>query len=128
VLAERMLRHLGCEVDIAADGAIALERLEQGAYDLILMDCHMPNLNGYEATREIRRREADLGKHTTIVALSASVLPEERERCMEVGMDDYIGKPFTRSDLQLVFRRWLRGQTSPTKTPKKSPKTFRTTA
>jgi signal transduction histidine kinase/FixJ family two-component response regulator len=128
VLAERMLRHLGCEVDIAADGAIALERLEQGAYDLILMDCHMPKLNGYEATREIRRREADSGKHTTIVALSASVLPEERERCIEVGMDDYIGKPFTRGDLQAVFRRWLRGPASATKATEMPPKTFRTTA
>jgi signal transduction histidine kinase/FixJ family two-component response regulator len=127
VLAERMLRHLGCEVDIATDGAIALERLEQGSYDMVLMDCHMPNLNGYEATREIRRREAVLGKHTTIVALSASVLPEERERCIEVGMDDYIGKPFSRSDLQLVFRRWLRGETPPTRPADKTPKTFRTT-
>jgi CheY-like chemotaxis protein len=67
----------------------------------------MPNLNGYDATREIRRREAEHGAHTTIVALSASVLPEERARCAEVGMDDYVAKPFTNRDLERVLQRWL---------------------
>ena len=67
----------------------------------------MPNLNGYDATREIRRREAGNGKRTTIVALTASVLPEERARCIEVGMDDYVAKPFSSRDLQQVLERWL---------------------
>jgi signal transduction histidine kinase/ActR/RegA family two-component response regulator len=106
-LAEQMLTRMGCEVEIVTDGAQALERLEQHQFDLVLMDCHMPNLNGYDATREIRRREAGNGKRTTIVALTASVLPEERARCIEVGMDDYVAKPFSSRDLQQMLQRWL---------------------
>jgi signal transduction histidine kinase len=106
-LAEQMLTRMGCEVEIVTDGAQALERLERHQFDLVLMDCHMPNLNGYDATREIRRREAGNGKRTTIVALTASVLPEERARCLEVGMDDYVAKPFSSRDLQQVLERWL---------------------
>jgi CheY-like chemotaxis protein len=98
---------MGCEVEIVGDGKQALARLEEASFDLVLMDCHMPRMNGYDATREIRRREAGNGKHTTIVALSASVLPEERARCMEVGMDDYVAKPFSGKDLQQVLERWL---------------------
>jgi signal transduction histidine kinase/DNA-binding NarL/FixJ family response regulator len=106
-LAERMLRHLGCDVDIATDGRLAIECMERGDYDVVFMDCHMPNLNGYEATREIRRREAARGTHSIIVALSASVLPEERQRCIEVGMDDYVAKPFNRAEIQRVLKRWI---------------------
>jgi CheY-like chemotaxis protein len=63
-------------------------------------------LNGYDATREIRKREPN-GQHLTINALSASELPEERQKCMDVGMDDYVAKPFSRRDLQQVLERWL---------------------
>jgi signal transduction histidine kinase/CheY-like chemotaxis protein len=107
ILSERILHELGCVVDIAADGRLALEQVARAHYDLILMDCHMPQLNGYEATCELRRLEAAHGGHTPIVALSASVLPEERQRCLDVGMDDYVAKPFRRADLQRVLRRWL---------------------
>jgi signal transduction histidine kinase len=106
-LARELLSRMGCEVEIVGDGKQALARLEEASFDLVLMDCHMPRMNGYDATREIRRREAGNGKHTTIVALSASVLPEERARCMEVGMDDYVAKPFSGKDLQQVLERWL---------------------
>jgi signal transduction histidine kinase/CheY-like chemotaxis protein len=112
-LADEMLRRMGCAVDLVNDGAQALDRLERERYDLVLMDCHMPNLNGYDATREIRRREAEHGAHTTIVALSASVLPEERARCAEVGMDDYVAKPFTNRDLERVLQRWLHAARQP---------------
>jgi signal transduction histidine kinase/CheY-like chemotaxis protein len=107
-LAEELLMRMGCAVEHASNGVEALHRLEQQSYDLVLMDCHMPNMNGYDATREIRRREAGQGgKHVPIVALTASVLPEERERCKEVGMDDYIAKPFSKRDLQQVLDRYL---------------------
>jgi signal transduction histidine kinase len=106
-LAREILGRMGCDVELASDGEQALERLERSRYDLVLMDCHMPHLNGYDTTREIRRREAGNGKRTTIVALTASVLPEERARCMEVGMDDYVAKPFSSRDLQQVLDRWL---------------------
>jgi signal transduction histidine kinase/CheY-like chemotaxis protein len=106
VLAVTLLQHFGCNVDFATDGAEALNKLQESKFDLVFMDCHMPNLNGYDATREIRRREPD-GQHLTIIALSASVLPEERQKCIDVGMDDYVAKPFSRRDLQQVLERWL---------------------
>ena len=107
-LAQELLRRMGCAVEIVPDGHQALDKLAHADFDLVLMDCHMPRMNGYDATREIRRREADNGgRHTTIVALTASVLPEERARCIEVGMDDYVLKPFSSRDLQRVLERWL---------------------
>jgi CheY-like chemotaxis protein len=105
-LAVQLLQHFGCSVVFAGDGAEALAKLQEQKFDLVFMDCHMPNLNGYDATREIRRREPD-GQHLPIVALSASVLPEERQRCLDVGMDDYVAKPFSRRDLQQILERWL---------------------
>jgi signal transduction histidine kinase len=106
-LALELLGRLGVEVEMAQDGQEALQRLDGEAYDLVLMDCHMPNMNGYDATREIRRREESNGHRTTIVALTASVLPEDQQRCRDVGMDDYIAKPFSRRDLEQVLERWL---------------------
>jgi CheY-like chemotaxis protein len=105
-LAVQLLQHFGCRVEFASDGAEALSKLQEQKFDLVFMDCHMPNLNGYDATREIRRREPH-GQHLTIIALSASVLPEERQKCIDVGMDDYVAKPFSRRDLQQVLERWL---------------------
>ena len=105
-LAVRLLEHFGCDVDFASDGSQALAQLQEHKYDLVFMDCHMPILNGYDATREIRRRERS-GEHMTIIALSASVLPEERQKCLDVGMDDYVAKPFSRRDLEHVLERWL---------------------
>ena len=106
-IAREMLRRMGCHVELVGDGREALERLSLASYDLVLMDCHMPNMNGFDATREIRKREADCGRRTTIVALTASVLPEDRALCIEVGMDDYVAKPFSRRDLENVLDRWL---------------------
>jgi CheY-like chemotaxis protein len=106
-IAKEMLRRMGCDVELVTDGREALERLSLSSYDLVLMDCHMPNMNGFDATREIRKREADCGRRTTIVALTASVLPEDRALCIEVGMDDYVAKPFSRRDLEEVLDRWL---------------------
>ena len=110
-IAKEMLRRMGCDVELVGDGREALERLSLSSYDLVLMDCHMPNMNGFDATREIRKREADCGRRTTIVALTASVLPEDRALCIEVGMDDYVAKPFSRRDLEEVLDRWLSANT-----------------
>ncbi|MGD8860952.1 MAG: ATP-binding protein [Myxococcales bacterium] len=106
-LALELLGHLGVQVEMVQDGREAVARLDDEAYDLVFMDCHMPNMNGYDATREIRRREASNGHRTTIVALTASVLPEDQQRCRDVGMDDYVAKPFNKRDLEQVLERWL---------------------
>jgi CheY-like chemotaxis protein len=105
-LATQMLEHLGCTVDAASDGQEALDKLDAQPFDLVFMDCHMPRMNGYDATRAVRTREGE-GKRTKIIALTASVLPEERQKCIEVGMDDYVSKPFSRRDLQNALQRWL---------------------
>jgi signal transduction histidine kinase/ActR/RegA family two-component response regulator len=111
-LAEYALVRLGCVVELAGDGREALERFEQDRYDLIFMDCRMPEMDGYEAAREIRRREAG-GARTPIVAMTASVLDEERRRCTESGMDDFVSKPWRPEDIQIVVERWYRPGQSP---------------
>ncbi len=104
-VAERTLARAGCTVDLAENGIVALARLEQHHYDLIFMDCLMPEMDGYTATVEIRRREGATA-HTPIVAMTASVLDEERRRCMECGMDDFVPKPWHPSDIRQVLKRW----------------------
>jgi signal transduction histidine kinase len=103
----QMLERMGCSVEHAVDGQEVLEKLADHDFDLVFMDCHMPRLNGYDTTRAIRELEQGNGRHTRIVALTASVLPEERKRCLEVGMDDYVAKPFSRKDLAQALERWL---------------------
>jgi two-component system sensor histidine kinase/response regulator len=104
-IAVAMLRKLGCEVEVSGDGAEALERLAESAYDLVLMDCQMPNVDGYEATREIRRRETRADAmpwertHTFVVALTANAMKGDWEQCLEAGMDDFLTKPITRDVL-----------------------------
>ncbi len=89
-VARWMLESLGCQVDVVENGQQALNISENQAYDLIFMDGQMPELDGYEATKQIRVREQDSGRYTPIIALTANVLAGERERCLQVGMDDYI--------------------------------------
>ncbi|MGF6691402.1 signal transduction histidine kinase/CheY-like chemotaxis protein [Metapseudomonas resinovorans] len=105
LVAKGMLTKLGCEVLLAGHGAEALSRLEQTAVDLVLMDCNMPVMDGYEATRRIRQsgRWPDL----PIIALTANALPDERERCRAAGMDDYLAKPFRREELVALLDTWL---------------------
>jgi CheY-like chemotaxis protein len=83
-----------------------LERIESGAYDLILMDCQMPELDGYETAAEIRRREGG-GPRVPIVAMAANATTGDREKCLAVGMDDYLSKPIIRQSLAGVISRWL---------------------
>ena len=83
-------------VDLAQDGVEALKLFDENEYDLVLMDIHLPKLDGYSATAEIRRREkARNQRHTWIIALTANALPEDREKCLAAGMDDYLAKPIT---------------------------------
>lgn len=92
-----LLRREGCEVEIFSDARSAVSRIEQGGVDLVLMDVHMPEMNGLEATQEIRRLQ--LSKQPKIFGLSASVLPEDRQRGLNAGMDDYLEKPFRVNEL-----------------------------
>jgi CheY-like chemotaxis protein len=107
-VAVAILESMGCVVDTAVNGRHALDRHASGAYSLIFMDCQMPEMDGFEATTEIRRREALSGSHTPIVALTASVVEDGRRRCLAVGMDDYLAKPFTLEQMRGILASWLK--------------------
>jgi signal transduction histidine kinase len=106
-LAMRVLEHMGFVVDCVADGAEAVARLGTARYDLVLMDCLMPAMDGFDATRAIRRLEAEGRRRVPIVALTANAFEEDRQACLTAGMDDFVSKPFTRSSLQAALQRWL---------------------
>jgi CheY-like chemotaxis protein len=94
------------EVDIAENGREAVEKHQKNFYDIILMDIQMPELDGYEATKQIRQSEG-AAKHTTIIALTANALSGDREKCIQAGMDDYISKPIEASKLEQVLRKHI---------------------
>jgi signal transduction histidine kinase/DNA-binding response OmpR family regulator len=105
-VAVRMLERLGCRGDVAANGLEALEALSRIPYAAVLMDVQMPEMDGYEATKEIRRREGD-SHHTPVIAMTANAPEGDREKVLEVGMDDYVSKPVKPEDLEAVLERWL---------------------
>ena len=103
-----MLRRMGCEVDVAANGKDGLVALETTRYDLVFMDCHMPVMDGFKATAAIRASESRRGRgRQPIVALTADALAGDAEKCLSAGMDDYLAKPFGLSELRAVLERWL---------------------
>lgn len=104
-IALRQLQKLGYIVDAATNGLEALEALSRFAYDVVLMDCQMPEMDGYEATREIRRREGE-SRHTTIIAMTDNAVESNRERCFQSGMDDYLNKPAREEDLGALLEHW----------------------
>ncbi len=106
-VAVRILERLGYRIDTAADGREAVEAVRKIPYDLILMDVQMPEMDGFRATKLIRRYESVVGRHTPIVAMTAHALQGDREKCMEAGMDDYVPKPVTRESLAAVVGRML---------------------
>jgi CheY-like chemotaxis protein len=105
-VAQRMLERYGCTVDVAADGEEALELWSHGGYQLVLMDCQMPGLDGFDTTRAIRAKEG-VGRHTPIVALTANAMAGDRERCIAAGMDDYLSKPIVLDQLIRVLDRFV---------------------
>jgi CheY-like chemotaxis protein len=105
LVAKGMLGKLGCEVSVAAHGGEALDQLEQSEFDLVLMDCNMPVMDGYEASRQIRR--SGRWPQLPIVALTANAMSEERERCRAAGMSDYLAKPFRREELAALLDLWI---------------------
>jgi two-component system sensor histidine kinase/response regulator len=105
-VALRMLEKLGVRADLAADGREAVEMFGFLPYDLIFMDCQMPEMDGYAAAREIRRREG-ANQHIPIVAMTAEVLAGCREQCLAAGMDDHIGKPVKMEFLFEALRKWV---------------------
>ncbi|MFJ4442620.1 response regulator [Pseudomonas sp. NPDC089422] len=109
---EAMLRSLGMEVSVAHDGLQAVEQVSQQPFAAVLMDCRLPQMDGYEATRRIRLLPAC--SQLPIIALTANALQGDRERCMAAGMNDYLSKPFRRTELQRVLQRWLPGRTAAT--------------
>jgi two-component system, sensor histidine kinase and response regulator len=102
-----ILESMGCIVETAENGLRALDRHASGEYSLIFMDRQMPEMDGFDATAEIRRREAAAGRRTPIVALTPSVVEDSRERCLAVGMDDYLAKPFTLEQMRAMLDTWL---------------------
>ncbi|MDD3371579.1 MAG: response regulator [Alphaproteobacteria bacterium] len=107
----KILDKFGCNVDTATNGEEAVELAQHNDYDLIFMDCHMPEVDGFDATRRIREMEAPRGKHTPIVALTADAMAGDRERCLNAGMDDHISKPFKQEQIALALKKWR--QSSP---------------
>jgi signal transduction histidine kinase/CheY-like chemotaxis protein/HPt (histidine-containing phosphotransfer) domain-containing protein len=107
-VAAGMLETLGCSTRSVENGWLAIEVIGQEAYDAVLMDCHMPVMDGMTATAEIRRREQSSGgARVPIIALTANAMDGDRERCLAAGMDDFLSKPFTVQKLAALLRRWL---------------------
>ena len=113
-LAMKQLERLGFKASAVSNGQEAIEAAMHADYDLVLMDCQMPEMDGYEATAEIRRREQRDGGHVTIVAMTANALAEDRTACLEAGMDDYLAKPVSLADLRSVIDRWIGPQANAT--------------
>ncbi len=105
VVAATMLQFIGCTVDVVSCGRDAVVKVSHENYDIVFMDCNMPDMNGFEATEQIRRLEGNK-KHTVIVALTANAIKGFREKCLAAGMDDYLSKPIRSSTLQDVVTRW----------------------
>jgi PAS domain S-box-containing protein len=123
-LMARLLEKRGHHVKVVANGLEALESLEQGSYDLVLMDMQMPQLDGFEATCELRKREKQTGLHTPIIALTAHAMKGDRERCLEAGMDGYLAKPIRAQELDDLLGNYmaLRAAGAPTPETEKQSK------
>ncbi len=107
LLVKRQFQQLGFDITVVANGREAVEAAKSGAFDAVFMDCHMPELNGLDATCEIRRSASDRLKRVPIVAMTADAQAEAQQGCLAAGMDDYISKPASLEDLRVVLERWL---------------------
>ena len=108
VVAQRMLERMGHSVDLATEGAIAIRKVEETRYDLLLMDVNMPGLDGLETTRRIRNLPPPKAA-VPIIALTASAMADDRRDCVEAGMNDYLSKPINVDALRVVIDRWASG-------------------
>ena len=103
----------GYQVTVAKHGLEAVEAYSKAAFDLVLMDCHMPEMDGFEATRKIRELEKESNlKRTPIVALTANAMQQDREECLNAGMDDHLSKPYSRLQMRETLERWLARDTT----------------
>ena len=107
VVLKRLKRMGYSSVELAENGLVAVDKVAGGDFDLVLMDCQMPELDGYEATRRIRQSECGSNKHTPIIALTANALVGDREKCLDAGMDDFLAKPFKSEKLQQLMAQWM---------------------
>jgi signal transduction histidine kinase/ActR/RegA family two-component response regulator len=116
MVAARQIEKLGYAVKTASGGHDALDALAADRFDVVLMDCQMPGMDGFEATAEIRRREAS-GEHTVVVAMTAYAMEGDRDRCIAAGMDDYLPKPVTLDSLRAMLERWIKRDAVPAAPP-----------
>ena len=107
-LALLLLKKLGYETQLAVNGREALQASSCGEFSLILMDCQMPEMDGFEATQEIRQQEQGTGKHIPIIAMTANAMQDDRQKCLQVGMDDYVSKPINPQKLKEILDRWAK--------------------
>jgi two-component system sensor histidine kinase/response regulator len=107
-VAQVMLRKMGLRADVVADGQEAVKTLRMIPYDLVLMDCQMPEMDGFEATRSIRQEGSKaLNPHIPIIAMTAATMQGDRKKCIQAGMNDFIAKPVQQRELAEILARWL---------------------
>jgi len=119
MLAVNMLELLGCQVEVAENGKRAAQAWARGGHDIVLMDVQMPEMDGFQATAEIRRREQETGgeRAIPIIALTANAMQGDRERCLAAGMSDYMSKPFALETLRETLSRWMPKTEAPAASP-----------
>lgn len=111
LMARYLLESMGCEVELVSNGQEAMEKAANDQYDVIFMDCEMPVVDGYQATRAIKLHEQTSNsthKHTPIIALTAKVFSQDRQKCLDAGMDDYLPKPIRRESVTEMIDKWCK--------------------
>ncbi len=109
LLIKSLVQSMGCQVVVVANGKEVLSAMEQSDYDLVLMDCQMPEMDGYEATQEIRKKDDSRGYRVPVVALTANAMKSDIEKCFAAGMDEHISKPVRKEQLFSVLEKFMSG-------------------